>query len=264
MLAAEVLARYDREMRQDPVPDAEASVERVGSVVRLLGSETCVLWAEVTEATAGQVVAEQAEFARRSRRALEWKTFGHDRAGLLEPLLARAGFVPEEPETLVAFDLEPGPPPGALPRGVEVRRAVDDTGARDAAQASLAAFGEDHAHAAERYRSVVRDPHQVLLVAYADGRPVAAGRVEMPPGRSFASLWGGGTDPAFRHRGVYRGLVNARGAIARAAGYRFLTVDAQATSRPILERLGFVVLTTTRPWTLRPVPSRAAEPRPGG
>ena len=77
--------------------------------------------------------------------------------------------------------------------------------------------------------------------------------MELPPKRSFASLWGGGTLPAYRGRGLYRGLVAHRAAEALRGGYRFLTIDARdATSRPILERLGAVPLVGTTGWRLRP------------
>ncbi|HTT35404.1 MAG TPA: GNAT family N-acetyltransferase [Thermoplasmata archaeon] len=255
---AEILALYDREMRRDPVAPAGSRVERLDRIVRLVGEEDGILWSDLSEADAPAVVAEQLRFFGLRPGPLEWKVFGHDRPAELEALLARAGFVPGEPETLVVFDLRDGPPSGEMPDGVEVRRATDAIGLRDAVRAGEAAFGADGGATASRYAKALRDPRQALLVAYTDGAPVAAGRLEMPPGRSFASLWGGGTDPRHRHRGLYRGLVRARGAIARAAGYRFLTVDAEETSRPILLRLGFVPLTTTRAWT-RP-PSSGAGP----
>jgi GNAT superfamily N-acetyltransferase len=69
-------------------------------------------------------------------------------------------------------------------------------------------------------------------------------------GTAFVGLYGGGTDPAWRGRGVYRALVAARSAEAKARGYRYLFVDARETSRPILERLGFEALATVRGWTL--------------
>ncbi len=63
-------------------------------------------------------------------------------------------------------------------------------------------------------------------------------------------MWGGGTAPNARSRGVYRALVSKRARLAREHGYAYLTVDARDTSRPILERLGFPMLTTIHAWTL--------------
>jgi GNAT superfamily N-acetyltransferase len=94
------------------------------------------------------------------------------------------------------------------------------------------------------------DPAFALYVAYADGRPVASARAEFPPGRSFAGLWGGGTISEYRGRGIYRALVQARAEEARRRGYRYLRVDARDTSRPILERLGFIALTPIIEWRL--------------
>ncbi|MDX6313211.1 MAG: hypothetical protein QOF44_2675, partial [Streptomyces sp.] len=68
----------------------------------------------------------------------------------------------------------------------------------------------------------------------------------------FASLWGGGTVPAWRGRGIYRALVSHRAGIAAELGYRFLQVDASSQSRPILERLGFTALSTTTPYVFQP------------
>ena len=58
----------------------------------------------------------------------------------------------------------------------------------------------------------------------------------------------GVTLPEFRGRGLYRATVAKRAELARARGYRWLYSDALPTSRPILERVGFVKLTTTRPF----------------
>jgi GNAT superfamily N-acetyltransferase len=248
----ETLALFEREMRRDPIPASGSRVERLGPIVRIVGKENCVIFSDLDDTTARGVVVAQAEFFRRGSVEAEWKVFGYDRPENLESILADAGFVPEHMETLIVFDLQEGFLGGQLPEGIEVRQVVDDAGAHDATSANLAAFGPERRPSPVRYEEVFRDPNQALFVAYGDGLPVASGRLEMPPGRSFASLWGGGTAPAYRRRGVYRALVAARAAIARSRGYRFLTVDAQETSRPILERLGFVPLTTTRGWVLRP------------
>ncbi|HTT45520.1 MAG TPA: GNAT family N-acetyltransferase [Thermoplasmata archaeon] len=248
---AEVLALYDDEMRRDPVPEPGSRVERVGSIVRIVGRENCILFSDLTEANARDAVAEQAEYFRSARADVEWKVFGHDRPAILEAILAGAGFLPDEPETLVVFDLREDLPEGATPNGIEVVRVTDDTGVRDAQVANEVAFGSNEPDTFALYARAARDANQALFVAYAEGNPVASARIEMTPGRAFAGLWGGGTAPAYRHRGIYRALVSARAELARSKGYRFLTVDARATSRPILERLGFLALTSTRAWTLR-------------
>jgi GNAT superfamily N-acetyltransferase len=248
----ELLARYDAEMRRDPIPDPGSRVERVGPVVRIVGEESYVIFSDLRESNVLAIVAEEAAFFRRAGREVEWKVFGHDQPRDIEVVLAAAGFVPEEPETLVAYDLRDGVPGQVVPNGIEVRRVNDAAGLRDASAADRAAFGPEGRSSTEQWAKRMSDPNQAMFVAYVDGTPVATGRLEMTPGRSFAGLYGGGTSPEYRHRGIYRGLVAARGALALSRGYRYLTVDARDTSRPILERLGFVPLTTTRGWVLRP------------
>ena len=68
----------------------------------------------------------------------------------------------------------------------------------------------------------------------------------------FAGLYGGGVEPAYRGKGIYRALVAARADEARRRGYRYLTVDAADTSAPILARLGFEALARERGWVLGP------------
>lgn len=249
---ADVLALYEREMRRDPVPDPGSRVERDGTVVRVVGPEICVLFSRLDATNARRVVADQANLIRRSGVDAEWKVFGYDEPENLEAILAAEGFVADEPETLVVFDLERAVPGATSAPGVALRQVSDEAGIQDAVRANESAFGARELDLVGLYTRVARDPNQALFVAYADGIPAASARVEMTPGRSFAGLWGGGTDPAYRHRGIYRALVAARASLARNRGYRYLTVDARETSRPILERLGFVALTTTRAWKLNP------------
>ncbi|MGA8302490.1 MAG: GNAT family N-acetyltransferase [Thermoplasmata archaeon] len=245
-------ALYDREMRQDPVPDPGSRVERLGPIVRVLGKENYVIFSQLDASNARTVVREQVEYFVRARTEVEWKWFGHDRPADLDAILAAEGFVPDEPETLLVWDLREGLPGGTPPPGADLRRVSDANGLRDAVTAAAAAFAPEEKLFSERMAERLRDPALGMFVAYVDGVPVATGRVEMTPGRSFAGLWGGGTSPAYRHRGIYRGLVAVRAALAREAGFRYLTVDARESSRPILERIGFVPLTATRGWVLRP------------
>jgi len=43
-----------------------------------------------------------------------------------------------------------------------------------------------------------------------------------------------------------------RATVAAERGYRYLRVDASPESRPILERLGFVAITTVTPYAWTP------------
>jgi hypothetical protein len=254
----EILALFEREMRRDPIPPAGSRVERVGPIVRIVGRENCILFSDLDDSNVRRVVAEQVEFFRRRAADVEWKLYGYDRPEDLASILERAGFVPEEWETVLVFDLGEGLPASAPLDGIEIRPVGDEAGVRDAILARDAAFGPGRCCPPVQYEELLRDPNQVLFVAYVDGRPIASGRLERAPGRMFASLWGGGTVPTHRHRGVYRGLVAARAALAKREGSRFLSVEARAGSRPILERLGFVPLTSTRGWVLKPVAEKGS------
>jgi GNAT superfamily N-acetyltransferase len=164
-----------------------------------------------------------------------------------------AGFEADEAETFLAFDLEGGGLESAPVPGVEIRSAGDEAGLRDFVTANGAAFG----HSDHPFQKIdvllprLADGSLVIHVAYAEGQPISGGRLVLMPGSAFAGLYGGGTDPAWRGRGVYRALVATRAAEARARGVRYLTVDARETSWPILERLGFQALAQVTGWVLR-------------
>ena len=91
-----------------------------------------------------------------------------------------------------------------------------------------------------------------MVLALAGDEPVCAARMELPAGSEFASLWGGGTLPGWRGRGIYRALIAYRAGLAASRGYRYLNVDASADSEPILGRLGFRCLARTTPYQWTP------------
>lgn len=293
MTPAEILARFDAEMRIDPPPRPGVQYERVGNVVRGFGTWHAVVFARLTSANADAAIAEQVAFFHAiantvgsrgaepaaaanaggpGARAIEWKVYGHDTPADLGSRLSAVGFEPDEPETLMVLDLAAPPRAGdagaelseatATPLGIDIRRVTGAAGLADLIAAGSAAFGRSEAEQMARIgrelSARLGDPALSLHLAYAAGRPVAGARLECPPGRSFAGLWGGGTIPEYRGRGIYRALVQTRAQEARRRGYRYLRVDARETSRPILERLGFVSLTRIIEWRLA-LP--AAEPR---
>jgi GNAT superfamily N-acetyltransferase len=97
------------------------------------------------------------------------------------------------------------------------------------------------------------DPKALTIVVVEAGADVVcAAWVRFARGTKFATLWGGGTLQAWRGRGIYRAIVAYRANLAAQRGFRYLQVDASDSSRPILERLGFVAVTTTTPFIWSP------------
>jgi GNAT superfamily N-acetyltransferase len=249
---SKTLARYDHEMRQDPPIGPDESVERSPELVRVVGPRGWIAYSHLTPETAAACVEREADTIRRRGVPVEWKLYEHDGPPSLAALLAENGFVPDPPETLMAVDLNDRLDFGRPPDRVTVELIVDPAGLEEAGRVSKVAFGPGDGWDVSEYLLRLGSPELAIFLARVDGVPAAAGRLDLPIGRSFASLWGGGTTPQFRGRGVYRALVAARAEVARSRGFQYLTVDALETSRPILERVGFQPLSRVVGWVLTP------------
>jgi GNAT superfamily N-acetyltransferase len=247
MDAAALLGSFDREMRADPPPERGLARAWFDGVLRSTGVYNLIGWWDFAARRARAIAEREAAFF--AGQEVEWKLYSHDRPPGLETELAAAGFIQNEAETFLACEVT------SLMRldatgDFDVREARDEQGVGDFAAANAEAFGRDEGARIEAWLEGLGDPRQRLFVAYDDGEPVASARLELPSGRSFAGLYGGGVRPAWRGRGIYRALIAARAQEARRRGYRWVTVDALETSRPILERLGFRPLATVQGWTL--------------
>ncbi|AOR36220.1 GNAT family N-acetyltransferase [Streptomyces fodineus] len=249
-----VLARYDRDMRENAAPDGPgARIERVGAVVRQIADAqgwNGVLWSALDPAGVQGAIDEQIACFTGLGRAFEWKLYGHDTPGDLGARLTAAGFRAEEEETLLVGETGRIAVAAELPEGIRLVQATDPAGVDLVVDVHEKAFGTDGTRL--RHRLLARlaaDPGTlVAVVALAGDEPVSAARMELVPGTPFAGLWGGGTVEAWRGRGVYRALVTHRARVAAAHGYRYLQVDASPMSRPVLQRLGFHALSTTTPY----------------
>lgn len=251
-----VRARYDAEMREGAQPDAaHARVERAGAVVRQsvpgLGWNG-VLWSDLDEDTAdAEIAAQVAYFSGRGCPEFEWKLYEHDGPADLADRLRAAGFVPEPPETLMVGRVaELAQLPVEPPEGITLRTVTDEAGVDLMMAVHAGAFGTERPRIREQVLGMLRsEPENIAAVlAMAGDTPVSAARMEMQPGTAFAGLWGGGTIPQWRGRGIYRLLVAHRARLAAERGIPYLQVDASDDSRPILERLGFGVLGVTAPY----------------
>jgi GNAT superfamily N-acetyltransferase len=265
-LSAEALtyrAAYEDQLRARIVPGAAGyrAVEQVGPIVRktrqtgpgFIGYRD--LGGLDGPALDDFIAAQRDHFAALDQ-SVEWKHHGHDRPADLPQRLAKAGFVPDERETVLVGPVEPlAASDAALPEGVRLREVTSREDLERIAAMEEAVWGEDHGwlpEALERELAGPGDPCVVVAVEAPDGEVVCASWVRFHEGTDFASLWGGSTLAPWRGRGIYRATVAHRARLAAARGHRYLQVDATDESRPILTRLGLVAVATTTPYIWRP------------
>ena len=247
---AALLARYDREARAEAEAPAGLAVERRDGVVSLVGHYNIVLHSELHARDVEKVAGEFAARYRQLGQDLEWPIYAHDDAVDLPRHLAAHGFVIDYTATLLVMDTHAACAAIPATAGADIRRITDAAGLEDYARASVEVFGIDDGQFGA-FAGRLGDPRLALYAAYADGRAVAAGRLETDSRRGFGRLFGGGVSPAYRGRGLYRGLVAARAQRAREIGVEYLATTALESSRPTLERLGFRALDTMTCWLLR-------------
>ncbi|WP_437868640.1 GNAT family N-acetyltransferase [Sorangium sp. So ce363] len=133
-------------------------------------------------------------------------------------------------------------------------RVEDERGLADVAEISRDIGRRDVDAETRRLAGILRDTPDGMTVHVLrfNGEPVACGRTHYAEGSEFAELAGGRTQSAHRGRGYFSALVRHRLAEALARGRTYALVDALPTSEPILRRLGFTVLTSTRPYVYEP------------
>jgi GNAT superfamily N-acetyltransferase len=260
LTSSALLALFDEQVRQRAGLDEEGvATETVPPVTRVYyphqgfiaaPADTGLRGAELDAVIAREIAA----FSARGE-AVEWKTYGYDEPADLATRLTAAGFVPEEPETLLIGESAELAGLGTEVEGVSFREAADDDDLAAIGGLHTEVWGEDWSWIAadlrDRIDNVGPDGIRVLLAEDGD-RLVSAAWLVMRPDSAFAGLWGGSTLASHRGRGIYRALVARRAAIANDCDIRYLQVDASDMSRPILERLGFVALTTTTPYVWSP------------
>ncbi len=249
-----VLALYDEQVRRSPPPAPGGErVEHEPHLSRILRERDgwgMVSWSRLDGLDADAVIAGEIERLSGLCNEWEWKHYSHDRPADLPRRLLEAGFEAGQLETVLVAETAALALEEELPPGVELELIADWQGARSLVEMQDAVFGRGVPGMAERLLAGIEaePPTTIGVAAVAEGSYVAGGRLELEPGSDFAGLWGGATAAPWRGRGIFRALVARRAALAAERGYRFLHVDALPTSRPILERLGFVILARTTPY----------------
>ena len=253
------LAAFDEQARAEPpVPAAGVWHESDGELLRVVGQVRGFISAPRDAGARGaeldRLIARQRDYFAARGEAVEWKTYDYDEPADLPARLRAAGFVPEEPETVLVAPAAAVAAVPVLPGGVVLRQVTADADMRRIAAMESRVWDSDRGWTGDHLiREVAAAPDDyVVLTAEAAGQVVAAGWVEFRPGSQFAGLWGGATLREWRGRGIYRALVARRAQLAAARDVRYLQVDASSDSAPILRRLGFQALATTTPYVWTP------------
>jgi hypothetical protein len=259
-----LLAAYDEQTRAriPEVTPAGVVHEWDGPLLRTIGFHRGFVETtsdpRIRGAELDALIARQRDYFAARGEAVEWKTRSHDEpADLVDRLLA-AGFVPEEPETVLIGEAAELAAEPALPDGVTLRQvtARDDLERIAAMEAEV--WGEGRPWlAAELGGRIAADPDEVAVFVAEAGsgahaRVVSAAWISLKDSPQFAGLWGGSTLEAWRGRGIYRALVARRARLAVSRDIKYVQVDASENSRPILERLGLRVITRTTPYVWSP------------
>lgn len=196
-----------------------------------------------------QLLVREKSLAAKEGQELEWKWYSAlDEAGQLASALADAGFNKGEDEAFMVA-------------GVNDLSFIN----HDLAIHKAESYADLKAIFAVQEEVWQRPMGERLQAAYAswldypescsyywveiDGHAVSCAWVDYTDGSPFAGLWAGSTLADYRHRGCYQALVQVRAEEAKQRGRQFLTIDAMHTSEPIVSKMGFIKLSSTRPYT---------------
>ncbi|MCI0714304.1 MAG: GNAT family N-acetyltransferase [Chloroflexi bacterium] len=258
MNKSQIIALFNQDQRKDiAYPDMQRDV--TPEVVRLIDTsdfaEGMIVYSQLNEANADDVIREQINYFEGIGQDFEWKLYDYDKPSDLKERLEAHGFSVEDVEAVMVLDLEIAPDTLWQPVGHDVRRITNPDTLADIQTIEQQVWNEDASWVFDLLGNALRNfPERMsVYVAYVDGRPASAAWIYCPEHSQFASLFGGATISEFRKRGLYTALLAGRAQEARARGVKYLTVDASPMSRPILEKFGFECIAYTYPckWELK-------------
>ena len=262
MATDQLLAVHDAQLRgrvPERLPEGEV-VARDGPVARFYGGpgeQGWVLYRDLgglEGAELDELISRQVEFFRARGERFEWKSYSHDLPADLPGRLLAHGFVPEPTETVLIARVDDIAGEPVLPPGVKLREVTERADFDRIAEMEKQVWGDEHSWLADMLEGERKlDPESItIVVAEAGEGVVCAAWIRFDPGTEFGTLWGGATLEEWRRRGIYRATVAYRANLAAAHGKRYLETEASDDSNPILQRLGFVSVTTSTPYVWSP------------
>jgi hypothetical protein len=251
MLATELLSLYDDTMRRNAqvagcVREQTPQSSRYSTAS---GSLRYIMWHQFSAAETDRCIAEEIAAASGSVKALMWKVYGHDAPANLGERLVAHGFADHDASALMAAPVRQVITALGEATDAIIVRELCDAHALDAYQEIWDSVWPDapNSRYVDDYRALanLRDAGVVFFAGFSPtDEPVTSGYLFHAPECPFALLCGGATKAAWRNQRAYTAMLIARSHCALERGASYLAVEASAQSQPILERLGFVRLST--------------------
>jgi hypothetical protein len=208
-----ILHRLDSE-RRSLIREGE-SLEILPNMTRVRsadGSHHHISHSALTCENADAVIGQEVAHYRALGVEVEWKAYGHDSPPDLLARLARQGFAIGPAEAVLVLDLESPPAWVKAPPGHPVVRVADTGHVAQFRGAAERIFRKNYQFTADELTQGLRaGSTQHLGYLGMDGQTAASiGRLYTHPDSAFGGLYGGGTIPSCRGRGMYRAVVAAR------------------------------------------------------
>lgn len=255
MTPAALLALYDDTMRRN-VHIAGCAREITPTVTRCTtttGSQRYLMWHDFRQS--GVAASVDAEFAavRGHAKVLMWKLYAHDSThGELREQLINRGCAENDHSTLMATPVQvlmdalaatqKSTSPNLIVRELVTANQLDayqDIWDNVWPDAPNSRYVDDYRALIEKH-----EPGIAFFAGFDGDNPVTSGYMFHALGAPFALLCGGTTKAAWRRQHAYTRMLTVRAQAALERGAHYLAVEASPESKPILERLGFVPLST--------------------
>ena len=245
MDAKRVLTLYDQDRKQVRLLDMQR--EETSHLVRHISpnGEGLILYSDLDSTNVEEVIRGQIAHFESAGCDFTWLVYQHDTPADLKDRLLSHGFEVDEPDAIMVLDVKHASTALLDPVDYDVQRIDDPSRVDDVLAIRHRVWPGDYSSRAQALaRRLSNAPHSLsLYVAYVEGEPVSTAQVSFYEQGEFASLVRAATLPGYRGRGLFTALVAVLVQETRERGKRFLDADANAMSRPILEKLGFLWLT---------------------
>ena len=220
-----ILKLYDEQVRKNPITTPDLALIQGNGVLRVEGAFNFVWSWDFQKSETEQLVTLQAEYFRQKGEELMWRVFDHDSPSNIEEHLKKQGFQPCPKSTLMVLPLESFCIKNTV---YEVRKVDSEETLIGFLNVAAQAFECDTDESEFNYfAKIIADPQFALYCAYANGIPVASGRMEIPHGSSFGLMFGGSVLKEYRGKGYYQALVTARIKWAKTLGLKYLSTEAR-------------------------------------